>query len=314
MERRGAQLAIIECMQKPGGISLAAGARGSVSASPRAARRCSMRVIGTVAVREIKDAVRNRWLMAFAICFALLSAALAMLTRSAAGDAGTAGFGRTAAGLINLVMVLVPLMSMTAAASSIAGDRERGMFAFLLAQPVSLAQVVIGKFLGLSLAVVAAVLLGFGVGALIIAGAGGSDAIAFAKITLLTAVLAVAMVSVGIFVCAWCRRSSTATTAVLLAWLGMVFACDLILMGSHIAMKLGVATLFHAALANPLQAFKFAALQPLGGSLDVLGPPAAWAGQVYGSWLTWLLGATLAAWCITPLIAALLVMRRRGAA
>lgn len=289
----------------------------SVSDQPaprvRPSARRPLRVIASIAAREIKDALRNRWLVAFAVCFALLSGALALLTRSAAGDAGTAGFGRTAAGLINLVMVLVPLMSMTAAASSIAGERERGMLTFLLAQPVSLTQVILGKFIGLSLAVTAAVLLGFGIGATIIAGAGGSDAWAFAKITMLTAVLAVAMVSVGIFVVSWCRRSSTATTAVLLTWLGMVFACDLILMGSHIAMKLPIATLFHAALANPLQAFKFAALQPLGGSLDVLGPPAAWAGQVYGNGLIWVLTGALSFWVIAPLVASLVVMRRRGA-
>ncbi len=272
----------------------------------------ALRIIGTIAAREIRDAVRNRWLVAFAICYALLSAAISLLTRSAVGGAGAAGFGRTAAGLINLVMVLVPLMSMTAAASSVAGERERGMLAFVLAQPVSLLEVLLGKFLGLSIAVAAAVALGFGVGAVLISGTGGADAAAFVEMTLLTGLLSVAMVSLGILVSAWCRRTSTATTAVLLTWLALVFGCDLILMGTHLAVQMGAPMMFHLALANPLQAFKFAALQPLGGSLDVLGPAAGWAVYEYGTWLRPLLLAALVVWCLWPFTIAFVVMKRKG--
>ena len=274
----------------------------------------AIRIIWTIATREVRDAVRNRWLIAFAICYALLSAAISLLTRAAAGGVGAAGFGRTAAGLINLVMILVPLMSMTAAASSIAGERERGMLSFVLAQPVSLVEVLLGKFLGLSMSVCAAVALGFGVGAALISGTGGADAAAFIEMTGLTGMLAVAMVSVGTLVSAWCRRTSTATTAVLLTWLTLVFGCDLILMGSHLAVQMGAPTVFHLALVNPLQAFKSAALQPLGGSLDVLGPAAGWAVYVYGWWLRPILIAALAVWCVWPFTAAVVIMKRRGIA
>ncbi len=288
--------------------------RAVLAPTIRATRPRRVKVVAAIVAREVRESLRNRWLVSFAICFALLSASLALLTRSAAGDQGAAGFGRTAAGLINLVMVLVPLMSMTAAAASVAGDRERGVMAFLLAQPVSLLEVLLGKFIGLSMAVVAAVVLGFGVGALLIAASGGGDAWTYAQVTMLTALLAVAMVSVGMFVSAFCRRSGTAITAVLLTWLGLVFACDLVLMGSHVALKLGVPTLFHLSLINPLQVFKVAALTPLGGSLDVLGPAAAWAVHVYGRWLTPMLLVVLAGWAIAPAAVSYMILRRKGAA
>lgn len=289
-------------------------ARTAVASAKTTTRPGRMSVVSAIIARELRESLRNRWLISFAVCFALLSASLALLTRSAAGDQGAAGFGRTAAGLINLVMVLVPLMSMTAAASSVAGDRERGVMAFLLAQPVSLFEVMLGKFIGLSMSVVAAVVLGFGVGALLIAASGGGDAWTYAQVTMLTALLAIAMVSVGMLVSAFCRRSGTAITAVLLTWLALVFACDLVLMGSHVALKLGVPTLFHLSLVNPLQVFKVAALTPLGGSLDVLGPAAAWAVHVYGVWLLPTLLTVLVGWAIAPATVAFMILRRKGAA
>src|SRR5690606_39909351 len=63
----------------------------------------------------------------------------------------SSGFGRTAAGLINLVLFLAPLMGLTLGAQAISGEREQGTLAYLLAQPVSLVEIFVAKFLGLAI-------------------------------------------------------------------------------------------------------------------------------------------------------------------
>ena len=123
------------------------------------------KTIATLANYELRASLRNRWFLLYALVFALLSVALSSLSLSGAGMFGFAGFGRTAASLINLVLLVVPLMGLTVGAQSLAGEREQGTLSYLLAQPVGRAEVLIGKLLGLSAALLAALMLGFGLAA-----------------------------------------------------------------------------------------------------------------------------------------------------
>ena len=107
-------------------------------ARPRAAARppSFVRNVATVARRELREAITSRWFLLYTVSFAALGLAVSYVSAVGAGGAGLSGFGRTTAGLINLVLLVVPLMALTAGAGSIASDRERGMLAYLLAQPV----------------------------------------------------------------------------------------------------------------------------------------------------------------------------------
>ena len=115
-----------------------------------------------LAQKELRDALRNRWFLLYALAFAALSLALAWTALSGAGDYGLAGFGRTGASLINLVLLIVPLMGLSLGAMSLAGEREQGTLLYLLAQPINQIELLLGKSIGLALALVAALVLGFG--------------------------------------------------------------------------------------------------------------------------------------------------------
>ena len=120
------------------------------------------RVIAIVARKEVRDALRNRWFLLYAAAFAVLALALSRLSLGDTSAAGFAGFGRTAASLVNLVLLVVPLMGLTLGAASLAGERERGTLPMLLAQPVTRREVLLGKYAGLAQAQGAALALGFG--------------------------------------------------------------------------------------------------------------------------------------------------------
>ena len=115
--------------------------------------------IRTIAARELRESLGSRWFVLYTIAFAVLGLGVSYVSATSLGGAGLAGFGRTSAGLVNLVLLVVPLMSLTAGAGTIASDRERGMLAYLLAQPVSRAEVFWGKALGAALALLAALAL-----------------------------------------------------------------------------------------------------------------------------------------------------------
>ncbi|MEK7873458.1 MAG: hypothetical protein AAB502_06340, partial [Chloroflexota bacterium] len=61
-----------------------------------------------LARKEFRDALRNRWFLFYAAVFTILALGLSYLALSGAGMGGLAGFGRTSASLINLVLLIVP--------------------------------------------------------------------------------------------------------------------------------------------------------------------------------------------------------------
>lgn len=130
------------------------------------------RNVRAIAWRERRDAVRGRWFLLYTLAFAGLGLAVSFVSAAGSGGTGLSGFGRTTAGLINLVILVVPLMALTAGAASISSDRERGMLAYVLAQPVGRWQVLRGKFIGLAAALSACICLGLGLCGVILAWKG----------------------------------------------------------------------------------------------------------------------------------------------
>ena len=265
----------------------------------------SVKTISTLAGYELHSSLRNRWFLLYALTFAVLAVTLSSLSLTGAGMFGFAGFGRTAASLINLVLLIVPLMGLTIGAQSLAVEREKGTLAYLLAQPVNRAEVLWGKFVGLGMALLAALLLGFGLSAAVIAWQGGIVEVQqFVALVGFSLLLALATLSIGIFLSAWSHSSALAVGLALFAWLTLVFIGDLGLMGTAVAMKVKIHTLFGLALINPLQVFKIAAVNSLRASLEILGPAGIYATRTYGDALTALLIGVLLPWVFLALGAA----------
>jgi len=263
--------------------------------------------------KELRDALRNRWFLLYAIAFAGLSLALAWLALSGAGNFGLAGFGRTSASLINLVLLIVPLMGLTLGALSLAGEREKGTLIYLMAQPINQLELLLGKFTGMALALIAALGLGFGLTGLLIAiNGGGTQISTYVILLLLSCLLAVASLSVGFLISAAVKSSATAVGLALFLWLLLVFFGDLGLMGTAVVLQFTPDQLFATALANPLQLFKLASILNLRQNLEVLGPAGVYAFRTYGSRLLPLLIVLLALWVIIPFLLTTQIFKRKG--
>jgi Cu-processing system permease protein len=258
--------------------------------------------IWTLAQKEMRDALRNRWFLLYTVAFVGLSLAFSYMAMAGAGIAGFAGFGRTAASLINLVLLIVPLMALTIGAQSLAGEQERSTLTYLLAQPVTRLEVFLGKYLGLLLSLLASLALGFGIAGVVMAlnGAGAGSPMAYIRLVGQTFLLSLTMLSVGFLISALSRRAGVAIGTGLFLWLGFVFLGDLGLMGTAIAFKLPIEQLFLLALANPLQVFKMASILDINATLDILGPAGIFAMQEYGRRLRYVFLGVMALWIVVP--------------
>ncbi|GAB4575695.1 MAG: ABC transporter permease subunit [Anaerolineae bacterium] len=270
------------------------------------------RTVGLIAQKELRAALRNRWFVMFTVAFIGLALVLTSLLQPANSPLRIASYSRTTASLINLVLLFVPLVGLTLGATNLVGDRETGVLAYLLAQPVTREEVLLGKFTGLGAALIAAIALGFGVAGLVLAAQGtAQSAGAYVLSVVLAGLLALAMLSVGFLLATLAGTTSAALGAGLLAWLGLVFVGDLGIMGTAVATQMPLDVLFFTAVVNPLQMYKIAAILTIQANLEVLGPAGLYATDVFGPGLLPLLVGGLLLWIVFPLAAALVVFSRQ---
>jgi len=269
----------------------------------------------TIAQRELREALRNKWLWFYAVGFGALAFALAQAGMASAGYAGLGGFGRTAASLINALLLFVPLIGLTVGAGVIAGERERGTLMYLLAQPVNRAEVFFGKALGAALAVLAALALGFGLAGIGLASAGGGEPSTYLALGGFATLLALASLGLGFIISVLTRKSATASGAALLLWLALVFLGDLSLIGATMAFRPPPSAMLTLLLLNPLQVFKLGAIYSLRATLDTLGAAGQYAQLQFGVMLTWVLVGLLLVWIVAAFgLAFALFNQKRNAA
>lgn len=262
----------------------------------------NLRSIWIIAQKELRDALRNRWFLLYTLAFVGLALDFSYLALAGAGIAGFAGFGRTAASLINLVLLMAPLMALTVGAQSLAGEQEHGTLSYLMAQPISRAEIFAGKYLGLALSLLASLALGFGISGAIMAlnASGAADPTVYVQLVALAFLLSLTMLSVGFAVSAFTRRAGVAIGVGLFLWLLFVFVGDLGMMGTAMTMRMPVENLFWMSLLNPLQVFKMAAILGINATLDLLGPAGIYAMQQHGEQLAGIFLAVLMAWIVGP--------------
>ncbi|MFB6250548.1 MAG: ABC transporter permease [Halobellus sp.] len=186
-----------------------------------------------VARKEFRDAIRSRWLHGSTLFFALfLGGASALFFGVLLGPesrqvsnlfgffASLGVFSFSFPGLLALVLGFIALST---SYGSITEERETGSVKLLLSLPNSRLDVMIGKLLGRSAVVVAALLVGFLVTFIVLLATGSRLELgSFVPQAALTALLGAAFVSVGLSLSALADSNREATLATM--GLYLVFA------------------------------------------------------------------------------------------
>jgi Cu-processing system permease protein len=266
-----------------------------------------------VAAWELKGAIRSRWVIGTAVVFAAISLAVTLLGLESLRGLGLSGVGPASAGLVNLGVLLPPLLGLLLGAGSLAGARERGLLAMMIAQPVSRVSLVAGVFLGLSAALWITVAVGFGLAALVLAGVAKiSDLAPFVALVIATLAVGTAGVGIGIGLSALAGGRTQAAALAVAGWFVLALGMDLALAGLGPAVHLGPQGLLVAVLANPLESGRILALLAANPSGSALGPFGSYLVARFGDGGAGaLLAAAIGAWTVVPLAVAVWRLRRR---
>jgi Cu-processing system permease protein len=265
-----------------------------------------------IARKEFRDAMRNHWLQGYAVLLGLLGVVVAMAATRGAAGLGLQSFGRTAASLSNLCLLLAPLVTLALAAATIAGERDRGTLERLLAQPLERSDLLLGKALGLAASLVAATLAGFLPAAVVLAGvAGPALMLRYAIFPVLAILVIGALLGVGMLVSVRSHSGGQAQARAVFLWFAFVMLYDLLIMGTLLAASIPASALAGLLLLNPVSAGRLLVVLALEGDLYLMGPAGAWLVETMSTAGTaMLLVGSLVAWATISLLLALRYFRR----
>ena len=273
-----------------------------------------MNMLWTLALKELRDGLRNRWIAAAIVVLGTLALALSMLGSAPTGAVKVSALDISVISLASLSVYLIPLIALILSFDALVGEFERGTMMLLLTYPVTRWQVIMGKFLGHVLILFIAILAGYG-GAILIMTllTGGSleGWQAYVSMMASSLLLGAVFIALGYLVSVLVRERATAAGAAIGLWLIFVVLYDLVLFGVLLideGQLIGQQLFSMLMLVSPTDTYRILNLS----MFDAVSQAAGIAGVASGSGLSslLLLGVMLL-WVIVPLAATLLVFQRR---
>jgi len=275
-----------------------------------------MNAILTITAKEIRQAIRNRWVLAATLLLAALALSLTFLGSAPSGsNVGARPLDVIIVSLSSLTIFLVPLIALLISHDAIVGDMERGTMLLLLSYPVARWQVLVGKFLG-HLAVLAfATCFGYGVAVAALLATGSDmdheELAAFIAMIGSSVLLGAVFIAIGYWVSALVRDRGTAAGISIGLWLLLVLVYDMALLGLLVldrGQNISGTVLNTLLLLNPTDIYRLLNLTGF-ANVSMFSGMAGLAGSATLS--VRVLVTALALWTLIPLTAASLSFSRR---
>lgn len=269
-----------------------------------------------IAQKEIRDNLRNRWVVAATVLMFILALALGFMGSAPTGSVKVDPLTVTVVSLSSLSIFLIPLIAMLMSYDALIGEIERGTMALLLSYPLSRWHILVGKFLGHIIMLMLATTVGYGIAGLILQYnfVGGIYLEAWKPFFLLimaSVLLGAAFLSMGYLISAKVKERGTAAGLAIGVWLFFVVIFDMALLGILVAdsqQKITAHVLENILLLNPADIYRLLNLTGFENTAMYSGM-AGVSGQI-GLSKTVLLMAQLG-WVVIPFALAAWLFGRR---
>ncbi len=254
--------------------------------------------IRTIALKELSDRLRNRWIWTVTGLLLVTTLAIGFLGAAPVGVVGVQGPGAITASLMNLSVYLVPLLALVMGAGVIIEEKRRGILDLILVYPVSSGEYFLGTFLGYATALSLALVASFVPTGIVLAVTTGIAVREYALLLLLVLALGTVFLALSFLISILSRDHARGVASSVLVWILSVFVFDLMLVGGLVLYPGTVPTAVFgfALLLNPADVYRLLAFSWVGSAASPLGlatvaPPFPVA----------VLAAVLLLWAIVPL-------------
>lgn len=224
---------------------------------------------------DVKESIRARWFLVYSLIFGGIVAAFFAFGITESRVLGFMGLSRLLVTYIQIAMAIMPVFILITTVRSVAGDREAGVFEYLLSLPVGLGSWYWGRIIGRFFVVFMPVFLAM----LAATGWATYQGIEvpwkmFGVYTGLLASMSWCFLGLGMLLSSLARTTDVAQGAAFMLWLTCLLFLDLILLGVMIQGRVSPDVVVGLALINPLQVFRTGALMLFDPQLVVFGPAA----------------------------------------
>lgn len=229
-----------------------------------------------VAVRlDLSESLRARWFQIYSLIFVGLIVLLFASGLASSRVLGFTGLSRVLMIYVQLTMAILPIFVLISTVRSIAGDRDAGVFEYLLSLPIPLSSWYWGRLAGRFIAIFAPLLISI-VGAVIWA-LFQSESVEWSHFIYcsgLVVSLAACFMGIGFLLSVISRSADVAQGLSFFVWLALILFIDVVLLGLLSRGQVRPDVIIGLALLNPLQVFRTASIMIFDHNLMLLGPSA----------------------------------------
>ncbi|MCG9728412.1 ABC transporter permease [Shewanella sp. Isolate13] len=197
-------------------------------------------VVMVIAQKEIKDSLRNRWVIFIALIFLILSLSVTFAGSAVAGHLSLPELDALMSSLSTVSVFIIPLAAMLVSYDAFVGEDESGTLLLLMSYPISRLQILMGKLLGHALIMSATSCFAFGLTAVLLLLFGETYEAQvvlsrFAQFIVSSILLAITFILLGYIVSLKSTEKAKAVGSILFLWFVFVLIYDLILLAILVA-------------------------------------------------------------------------------
>jgi Cu-processing system permease protein len=273
-----------------------------------------MREIAALALFEWKAIKSKRGLLLYTLFFAGFCLAISYFGSFYSGNGSLQGLKSTAVSLLNFSLLFIPLMALLSGVNCFTDQRES--WDLICTQPISVKELLLGKFIGQLAGLSIPIFVGFGLSAVMIAMKGSLEGwrefLLLLFIDLLTAAI---FLAISFLLVALCKRRSKSHGLAFVVWTAMLLFYDMIVIGLVILTN-GVIqkiSLWTALLLNPADMVRIIGVTEM-GSYDAISATGTLVQQLMQNKGIYLLTAALVIWLVGCLMGAIFITRMQDLA
>ncbi|MDA4127472.1 MAG: ABC transporter permease [Thaumarchaeota archaeon] len=169
-------------------------------------------------MQTFKDAIRTKWLISFTIVFLLLAINIPVLVLLIGGYLPPNYLSVFLTNLVAVSFPFLPLLALPMGAGVIVDERESGTLEYMMSNPISRFEFILGRLLGMAVATSSVVLLGYGLAAVV---AYNADLAGYGEVAITLAVglaLNATMLGIAMTVSTLSKRKATALGTAIFIW------------------------------------------------------------------------------------------------
>lgn len=169
-------------------------------------------------IQTFKDAIRTKWLISFTIVFLLLAINIPVLVLLIGGYLPPNYLSVFLTNLVAVSFPFLPLLALPMGSAVIVDERESGTLEYMMSNPISRFEFILGRLLGMAVATSSVVVLGYGLAAVV---AYNADIAGYGEVAITLGIglaLNATMLGIAMTVSTLSKRKATALGIAIFIW------------------------------------------------------------------------------------------------